>query len=720
MLRAGYEPTGLKESQGDRLGRCSRYRGAAEITSERTKSKSDRTMKLAPPLLPLLLGLLSQTLGLHGLCTLENGTAARCHELGDVKYIETYDLESLKAPISDTVLRPGLFANLTSLRHLDLSGGGLQRIEPESFRALSGLRSLDLSDNRLEYLELASLDGLGQLRSLNLRRNELRLLPPALARLKNLQHLDIQGNPLQCGCATLRVRDLISKRGAKISKKVICAGPSGSKGGSLTKLDAGIICAFEEQDREMQRDQAYEGSAEGSADDGLEDFDEEFTEAPAESSTILPKEAEIETPFPEIAESTTTMATTEATESGTILENISDHVTVTESLYKESSEEEEIFFDTDDKRGSTVRATTEKKEEVKDSLFYPVECSGDGEEGSGEGSGIDIGEGFPEEDTESTDSGQTLLGRLWNVLFSTEAPEAEKEPDLEEEQFIVASPTKETEEEVIVPKKATTVMKESERSTEATPATSSTSSSIELLEGKAVDEAKSGRVKVDELEDNDELAEVSPARQSKKGMGSYVVLAALLAILAALIGFAAYKGDFCRKKRKRGDVENGTELKDMQKALLENSTQPKIASNGTPESVPLVDGTLEEPKDSRDSHSRGDELEDVGNAASEQLDPVKPPRKILGANEEPRAEEKQDSSSSSKEDRRSVRTASPSAASTQANNGPVPHMADSNGPPLSPGAQRVKITLQENPDSVPKTPILITRTMAGENLVKTP
>jgi hypothetical protein len=41
-------------------------------------------------------------------------------------------------------------------------------------------------------------------------------------------------------------------------------------------------------------------------------------------------------------------------------------------------------------------------------------------------------------------------------------------------------------------------------------------------------------------------------------------------------------------------------------------------------------------------------------------------------------------------------------------------------PPLSPGAQRVKITLQENPDSVPKTPILITRLKGGENLVKAP
>lgn len=679
-------------------------------------------MFTAPALLSLLI-LLSHSGWTNALCNLENGTVARCHQLGDIKYIETYELESLKAPVGDKVLSPELFKNLSSLRHLDVSGGELERVEPGSFRKLANLRSLDLADNRIGYLDLGSLDGLNHLRSLNLRRNNLRQLPPALARLKVLRHLDVLGNPLQCNCATLRVRDLVVKRGVKMSKKIVCAGPNNMKGTPMLKPDAAIICAFEEQDYEMQKDEPAEGSGDelGSGDvlDELDD-DEEYVDVSASPETT--REPEVETPFPHSSESTSGGTSSQEASAETTASSTS----VMDSLEKTTDEDEEIFFDIDDKRERTTATShaTDKKQEDQDHLFYPVEGSGDEEEGSGEGSGTGMIFKAWSEDDEHTgknvDAASTTSDSLFDILFSSwwstaAPPEEKKDPDLEEEQFINVSSPKEVVENAVTRK-----MNPVEAGPTTAEATTKDSlfvptSEVVLVDSNELDDSSElGKVKASEEGFNDELADVSPARQSKKGMGSYVVLAALLAILATLIGFAAYKGDFCKKKRKRSDVENGTEMKDMQKALLDTgNAQPKIAPNGNVESVPLVEGDHE--KDSGERQTATDVPKSL-NGISDHGDPAKPPRKIATPQEERKIDEQQDACSF-KDDSLSGRT---SSGDPSANSCPIIRHPEHNGPPLSPGAQRVKITLQENPDSVPRTPILITRTMAGENLVKTP
>lgn len=662
--------------------------------------------------------LLSYSGWVNGLCDLVNGTMAHCHELEDVKYIETYDLESLKAFVSKPVLRPGLFVNLTSLRHLDLSRSGIERIESETFRQLNNLRSLDLSENLLESLELGSIDGLNHLHKLDLRKNNFKQLPPVLARLKILKYLDVQGNPLQCNCATLRVRDLILKRGVKIMKKVLCVGPGNVKGTSLFKVDTTIVCRFEEQDREMQNDQSYKDTEDelGSGDEDSGEFEEILN-----GSSESPKELEIETPFPSNPE----VSTPSIVQSSFPETSVESAATTPTTLKQTVDKDEEIFFDSEEKTSTAAAAPVERKKEYVDRLFYPAEGSGD-EEGSGEGSGTGaifgdwtrVGEveRTSEKDEESSSSSNGLFDILLNVFWSTtEAPSIGKDPDLEEEQFIDVSSTKEVEEEAVTRK---VHLDEAVSSTteKIKDATMVPLNGVELVDDQLHDKSKSGKVTADEGDElTDESAEVSQAKQSKKGMGSYVVLAALLAILATLIGFAAYKGDFCKKKRKRGDVEHGTELKDMQKALLEtgNSTQPKVASNGNVESSPLVqDADQVEIKSSDDRRTTID-VSKPPNTISARTEPVKPVRNSQNGQ---RLKDTVDETSSLNDDSSSARISSVDVI----DNCPVNGSPEVHGPPLSPGAQRVKITLQENPDSVPKTPILITRTMAGENLVKTP
>ncbi|KYN44261.1 Leucine-rich repeat-containing protein 70 [Trachymyrmex septentrionalis] len=660
-------------------------------------------MQAAPPLLSFLLILLYHSGWAHGLCKLENSTTAWCDQLKDLKDVETHDLETLSVPVGQDVLIPGLFDNLTSLKHLDLSDGDLRKIESGSFRTLNNLKSLNLGDNRIEYLDLASLEGLIHLRSLNLRRNVIRQLPPALARLKNLKHLDIHGNPLECNCATLKVRDLIVQRGVTVSKKVVCAGPGNMKGTSLMKPSAMIICSFEEQDREMQNDQA-EGSGESDLGSGdvLDGFNEEEEEEEEEedmedksSTSEKPKESEVETPFPTVLIDSTTESSTSK-----IAVEVTTGTTMN-SLH--STEDEEIFFDNEDKKEQTSTTEMSQKKDIKDVLFYPTTGSGDGDEGSGEGSGA-TGTHYDEEETERADTSEGFFATgagFLNTLFgfgTVVTTSTTKEPNLEEEEFIHVSTTNLATEETIVSDKSYSVEAGIEKSTEATTKiVLPNTNDVVIASSDIVDDSKSGNM-MDR--DNGEQAVSSP-KQSKKGMGSYVVLAVLLVIVVALIGFAAYRGDIC-KKRKSRDVETGTEMKEIQKSLLEhgeNSTQPKKEEN-TPYVTEVESDPLVKVKSAGDD-AKIDEIHDDDyqtretprlNGTVDHSEPVKPPRKQLS----------QDENAISQDDE--VREERPQP----------------NGPPLSPGAQRVKITLQEIPDSVPKTPILITRTVAGENLVKTP
>lgn len=680
-------------------------------------------MQAAPHLLSLLLILLQQSGWTQGLCDLENSTEARCDNLRDLESIETHYLEILQVPLMQDVLIPGFFNNLTNLEHLDLSGGHLKTIKSGSFRHLNNLKSLNLGENRIETLELASLEGLTHLRSLNLRKNAIRQLPPALMRLKNLKHLDVYGNPIECNCATLKVRDLVVQRGAILSKKLVCAGPGNMKGTSLMKLSATNVCNLEQQDREMQNDQAEEGSG-IFEDEGTEEEDGSVEYEEVRNSEKS-EEPEVETPFPSASvDSTTRSSTIELTASAKET-TAAAQSTVGIATPQHTDTDEEIFFDNEDKK---EQSTTEMspKEEIKDALFYPTYGSGDEDEGSGEGSGAGVSAHYDEERTEkgnTNDDDLSITNRLWTLVFggfggeeTTAATSEGKAPDLEDENFINVSSTEESSDH----------HHSHGVSTDATTASVSIFNNVEVLKPAGTDD-KTGNVKVEVNSLNDEQTDVSPAKQPKKGMGSYIVLAILLAVVATLIGVAAYRGDICRKKRKRGDVENGTELKDMQKSLLTdtgNVTQSKITSNGNAESVPLVEGAPESDNAKVDKiqneNYQTQETPRSHNGTGDHQDPVKPPRRLISSQEDEKDEERPRVDVNSLRDNFFAdRTSSP-AQPSEPSNGPATYAPEPNGPPLSPGAQRVKITLQENPDSVPKTPILITRTTAGENLVKTP
>ncbi|KAK0179102.1 hypothetical protein PV327_007924 [Microctonus hyperodae] len=719
----------------------------------------------------------------NGLCDLQkDGTHAHCHHLRDVKFINTHGLDSLKVSTVENHLYPKIFANLTNLKHLDLSNGLLRKIETNTFQHLQNLRSLNLSNNHLTYLKSGTLKHLKHLHSLNLSKNYFKNIPSDIVELNHLKYLDMSKNNINCNCKTLKQRDILLKNGVKISKNTICSGLHNLDGKPLIEPDADAVCLFDDQDMDMQGDQPindrFEGSGEGS---GSDPFDEINTDdVPGDDDDDNDHEKPIHG-MPDTHITTSTMPieipltpeTTTSSDDELFFNEENDNQLITSpapKLVETSTNTEVPIIDETEKNKIKIWETEGSGD---DDTEDPWVGEGSGFEGSGirivspinwdgveskasheEDKNDSIDEEINSQPTSSTTTEadgivDTLYKFFWGPSSTSVEVTTTNELSLEEEQFILASSTTQKPEHPV-----------SESIIPPPIVKSDVEQNPDSVKNVGLDGSKSGKVQVETPVDSTESPDASTATQSKKGMGSYVVLAVLLAVLGALIGFAAYKGDFCKSARKRNnnrhpdapDIETGTELKDLTKSLLDNSnsTHPKISSSngGKPETVPLVTPSRISTEIKNDDEPT---TKYVGTLASESLaDPVKPPRKSFSPNEFENGKKNgtngkyvgapelsvddddespavcpkplaRDSLVNGKNDRDSLSSIGRDSPSPLSNSAHLsnPRLSQSLLP-ASPHAQRVKITLQDNPDSVPKTPLLITRTKAGENLVKTP
>jgi hypothetical protein len=594
--------------------------------------------------------------------------------------------------------------------------------------------------------------------------------------LKELKFLDVSDNSINCNCASMKLRDALLARGIKMAKKTRCSEPISVKNATIFKPDTKTMCAFEVQDSEMQRDQPLEDVADGSGeaeedDSALLEGDKDLTYEDKEDDRSLATETEEEATTsppsiisePTSSSSTTLLASTDSTSTEIASSSTSDSATkdditfedTEDSLRKETTTSvsldaalKPVEIEESNKTDDSMEAATESSAsptalatstKANDIAVSAEEGSGESDDdGSGtEGSGIiarmpaidfnDTSGGFDEEEaSESPSSSSTTTTTTttessgwwgfiknlnpWSSSDPTAVPsttEKSAEEDLKEEQFIQVSQEASTQ-------KALDASKESAIPKNIVPNIIATS------EDTSKGTTKTQAFPNSDFEDNS--VDTTPSQEGKKGIGSYVVLITLLAILVILLGFAAYKGDFCRKKRKRRDVERGTELKDMQRTLLDqNNSQPKVQpiNGSTMENVPLMNSANlpDEPKNNQKSYditpaALTNGQNKTNGVAIEVNDPVKPSRKSLKQEIEAPLNglnppmEPIDAS---------IRTSLYSESNEIIN-----ALDYCERPPLTPGAHRVKITMQENPDSVPKTPVLITRMKDGENLVKAP
>ncbi|KAI5639748.1 protein windpipe [Phthorimaea operculella] len=127
---------------------------------------------------------------------------------------------------------------LTEVVTLDLSTNRIANINKFLHNAKK-LVHLNLANNRLQKISLTHLPA--SVSSLDLTNNLLQDVPSDFGHLISLEHLELEGNPLDCSCENIRARDRLILANVFIDK-VKCASPSNLKGRSWLELKVKDVC----------------------------------------------------------------------------------------------------------------------------------------------------------------------------------------------------------------------------------------------------------------------------------------------------------------------------------------------------------------------------------------------------------------------------------------------------------------------------------------------
>ncbi|XP_011500415.1 PREDICTED: cell wall integrity and stress response component 4-like [Ceratosolen solmsi marchali] len=679
------------------------------------------------------------------------------------------------------IIKSGSFAKLGSLQTLNLANNRISHLEAGAFDGLKRVYSLKLEGNAIRQLPSA-LISLKELRVLDISGNALncncasmKLRDALLARGIKIGKKTYCSEPSSVKRASIfkpetglmcefEKQDLVMQADQPIDDMVDGSGEVETEE-TISESD------FAYDEREEDRTLLIESEEEAALESTLMPVTRTTARTTGSrswttSTTMAPRTLSIITTMASSTLSTSTTATPE-TSSITTTTSARSAYTDNVSVSTGPTKDDITFEDTEEPlRVESVTTSAPSGTDVKQdeagptssgaaentvssyatstsasTLDHVVPDEGSGEsddDGSGsEGSGIiarmpaiDFNEtsrgAFDEDEAQASSSSTTTttessswwgLGSIisnlnpWGSSDTTAAPsstEKSAEDDLREEEFIQVTNDASTRESI-----------DTVKHTVIPSATPNLPNIVPTDEG-ALD-LTSQDVTSKNLEDNS--VDTSPSQDNKKGIGSYIVLITLLVILAILLGFAIYKGDLCRKKRKRRDVERGTEMKDMQRTLLDqNVTQPKVQpiNGNTMENVPLMNSASlpDEPKcnqkryDVSPTSLASNGPNKTNGIAIEVNDPIKPSRKSL----------KQDIEAPLNGLNPPMEAIdAPTRTSLHSECNEIINALDyCEQPPLTPGAHRVKITMQDNPDSVPKTPILITRMKDGDKLIKAP
>lgn len=132
------------------------------------------------------------------------------------------------------------FAEVVSL---DLSHNSikvLKNILPSSKK----LVHLNLENNLLKTFSASSLPS--SVSSLNLKNNLLENVPSDLHLLKDLEHLELKGNPIYCSCVNIKAFHKLSNNHI-VTDDVKCASPPNRKGKKLLDFKLSEVCSKDEE-----------------------------------------------------------------------------------------------------------------------------------------------------------------------------------------------------------------------------------------------------------------------------------------------------------------------------------------------------------------------------------------------------------------------------------------------------------------------------------------
>ncbi|XP_071441953.1 leucine-rich repeat-containing protein 26-like isoform X2 [Hetaerina americana] len=141
-----------------------------------------------------------------------------------------------------TSLPPNLFEDCVALRKVVLRGNPLLRLLPPApppgalapvppdppslppFISSKMLQELDVSACGVDFIPNEAFSALPNLKKLNLSSNSLTEIDPRpFGPLCSLTHLDVTGNPIQCGCSTARLSRWIRERRVETARALTCS-----------------------------------------------------------------------------------------------------------------------------------------------------------------------------------------------------------------------------------------------------------------------------------------------------------------------------------------------------------------------------------------------------------------------------------------------------------------------------------------------------------------
>ncbi|XP_051020450.1 nephrocan [Acomys russatus] len=189
--------------------------GAQLLTNLTTLEVSQNRLQMLPPRLPARL----QKLDCSG-NFIQKVTAPEFQDLRDLKHlfldnnvVSLFEAGALQrcSQLSNLALEQNLLLSIPlrlpkTLARLDLKGNAIQDMAERELRDLKQLQVLNLRNNKISALDLKALEGLPRLR-----------------------HLYLEGNPWNCTCSLLRVREVLKAKGTDV-KGGQCAAPAERQG----------------------------------------------------------------------------------------------------------------------------------------------------------------------------------------------------------------------------------------------------------------------------------------------------------------------------------------------------------------------------------------------------------------------------------------------------------------------------------------------------------
>lgn len=598
-----------------------------------------------------------------------NGTtfSARCDDMNEL--IASYSAKNRQnlMPIKSLDLSNNQLTKLssqlellTNLTELNLSYNHLTQVQKLNFEHLE---KLDLSHNRITSGKLKKLPK--NVIHLNLSHNEITYLPVDFMKLKALRYLELAGNPLNCTCNTLHVRNYLSYNNVWSDKHILCASPPILKGQSWLQARQNEICMepsstttqrskynwsnYEDDNEIMMGDQPQSDADE----DDIQYEDEEATE----DEDAQADEEEKPDPFADASEQPETAdGEKPAEESDT--KSVND-LAIDEDFMPVSQEH-------DSHDGSTV---------APEAVSKPASDLENYDEGSGDENLPAVVSEQPEDDGESGSGIPLFVPSLHNAN--------DLESSTEEDNTVASIGIFED----------------------------NTESPIQQQSGGILGDPK------DDTEPVDVSAQINTAK-TDDNTGTYILLGILALCLVSLMLFVAMKNRQEKNRNRRFDVEkNGaTELQDMDKRLLGKPLDRNGNGNGPTEQAPLMNNypqnnserpagytsfqppgiTVETPKAApREANKSQQSLYENAPNSNGHVEPVKSPDSdeevFHPANQTP-------ASLNFSPD--PVKRYSPIYT-------PASPRSDRYSPVYSPETGRVKIKLTETPK--PKTPVVVTR-----------